>query len=282
MNRNYFLGIFFSAILIGCGSACAQTGEVGTRLPATQASDFPQSDEPQNPESLEIQDRQRAFLRDFLTNGYKFLQQRPMEGRDRVTAGFSAKMGFAVPSPGPDGPVDYVAWILSLTETENNVAAAYFDAAKDHLKPWTGDPDLIECALENDAQALLSPELNCWLADNEEAIKNFLSAGLFEYHGNLTCKERPEHSIYVKASTGPLSSEIRDILWIKVNLVALHGDVTGALELLCDVAASGGRFSGSPAAIEHLICCATHCQACWKILNAFPKSTASGRGPEEV
>ena len=259
-----FSGVVFPVVLVCCGVVRGQsytTSELADRAEADCSSrQETLSESPSADEKSKILD----LLREILANAYEGSLQSRQNDVQFLAAGIGSKQGFAVPSPGAEGPVDYVAWIRSLVETDDNVAAPYFENAKKNFLPWSGDADLFLCALDCDDGALFSPEIIEWLAGNEPALSDFLSGGRFDYRGNIEIEAGEDQCLQAASGRNKyLTYGIR----IKSNLLIKHGDPEEALRLLCESTASGSRLARNPAGIEPFWGIAIQSQSCWEIAN---------------
>ena len=272
MQMKYFSGAIFLTLLVCCASAWGQAAGDEKKAAAAGTDEANQENEEITAEYLEELDARRAFLKRVCTHLCTIAQKEPLEGQDHITAGISAMLGFAVPLPGPDGPVDYAAWIRSLSETDDNAAAPYFEDAKMNFRPWTGDDDLLSCALDGDDGALFSREMIAWLAGNEPALNEFLAGGQFDYRGNIEIEDAGDKCLFAGSGRNKyLTYGIR----IKSNLLIAHGDYEEALRLLCESTVSGSRLTRNPAGLEPFWGIAIQSQSCWEIANLIAADESS-------
>jgi hypothetical protein len=88
-----------------------------------------------------------------------------------------------IPLPDPAAPVDYLAWANSMITTEGPSAIPEFQAAVDSMSRWMGDRNLLKAAQAGDPAALASPEVQAWLAANQDALDHFRDGFGRDYNG---------------------------------------------------------------------------------------------------
>ncbi len=183
-------------------------------------------------------------------------------------AGNSAAAGLAVPLPNPANPVDYVAWVVELTETDGPSAVPlYKDAIKKRV-PWEGNDDLYEAARRGDPEALASPEVIEWLEANEEALADFRAAPWFEYRGMVEAGD--DYSVI--GILLPNLSDRRRLFRtsiIDAKYLEANGDVGSALGNYLDNLAIGAQTSQGPMLIENLVGIAMQAETADDLLDCF-------------
>ncbi len=167
-------------------------------------------------------------------------------------AGLSAELGFPVPLPNPADPVDYVAWVVSLTETEGPSAVPLYESAIAKRIPWEGDEELYKAARRGDPEALASPEIIEWLEANQDALVDFRAAAQFEYRGMLEVGEDDSVLGILLPSLSEKRALARAAI-IEAKYLEANGEVDAALGSYLDNLAVGAQTSQGPTLIDTLV-----------------------------
>ncbi len=187
-----------------------------------------------------------------------------------VTAGNSATTGVPVPAPDPANPVDYVAWMREQTLTDGPSAVPYYQAAMDSLVKWEGDSDLFSAAMDGDPDALASPEINEWLAANQDALGQFRAATDFEFRGMPM--ETGDGTVI--GFLLPHLSNVRLLAKaavIEAQQLEAAGESDAAMDCYLDVMAAGAHAGQGPTLIENLVGIAMQALASEQALDSFAR-----------
>ena len=160
--------------------------------------------------------------------------------------------GIVIPRPDPAEPFDYLAWMNEMTLTEGPSAAEDYQTAMDRLVPWEGDRALLQAAGRGDADALASPEVRRWLADNGEALAYFRSAPELEYNGWRLESEDGRLISAVLPQLQPIR-ELGRAAVMEGRMFAAEGQFEAAADAYLDVLAVGAQASYGVTVIETLV-----------------------------
>ena len=160
--------------------------------------------------------------------------------------------GMPVPRPDPANPVDYVAWLATLTETEGPSAAIHYQALTEAFVPWEGDEELYKAALAGDLTALNSPEIQAWLAANQTALAELQAAPGLEYNGMFDPSEDGSVIGILLPSLSPRRRTCQLAL-MDAQLKLAAGDTNGALNNYVSNLAAGAQTSNGITLIDNLV-----------------------------
>ena len=187
-----------------------------------------------------------------------------------VTAGNSATTAVPVPAPDPANPVDYVAWMREQTLTDGPSAVPYYQAAMDSLVKWEGDNDLFSAAMDGDPDALASPEINEWLAANQDALDHFRAATDFEFRGMPM--ETADGTVI--GFLLPHLSNVRLLAKaavIEAQQLEAAGEIDAAMDCYLDVVAAGAQTGQGPTLIGNLVGISMQTLASDQALDSFAR-----------
>jgi hypothetical protein len=199
----------------------------------------------------------------------------PAETADAAApfAGNSATTGVPVPTPNPANPVDYVAWVNSMTVTDGPSAAPILRAAMDQFAPFEGDDSLYEAALDGDPAALNSPEIAAWLEANQAPLQQFREATRYEHRG-FTMQSPGGDLIGILL---PHLGKIRDLTRatiMEARRAELAGEPEAAMGRYLDTFVSGAQASQGPTIIESLVGNAMQAYSANALLDSFAGPSA--------
>jgi hypothetical protein len=161
--------------------------------------------------------------------------------------------GAVIPPPNPANPTDYLGWVNQLTVTAGPSAVPELQAAIDALVELPKETeDLFSRALQGDADALESPELAEWLAQNRPALERYRSATKYEFNGFPL---RSEDGTVIGALLPNLSKMRRlgRIAILEGKRLEQRAQPQQALGYYLDALAGGAQAGHGYTAIENLV-----------------------------
>jgi len=174
------------------------------------------------------------------------------EPAETAIAPYDATGELRAPQPNPSEPVDYLAWVNSTTRTESPNAGPVYRAAIENLTEFTGDPQLLRSAAAGDAEALQSPAVQAWLAENREAMESFRDATTYAFRGFELHSEDGSLLGALLPNLAPLRQLGRATI-AEGRLRAAEGRTDEALGYYLDTLAAGAQTGNGPTLIENLV-----------------------------
>ncbi|MCK4342744.1 MAG: hypothetical protein KAY37_13585 [Phycisphaerae bacterium] len=160
--------------------------------------------------------------------------------------------GLEIPAPNPADKTDYIAWVNELGVVEGPDAAPIYDAAVAQLVNPDEQKDVLRAASHGDQDALASPELAAWLAENGTALDTFREASRYPARS----WEHHTESGAVFDILLPNLSPMRQLAYGAVaegRFLAAEGRPAEAAERFLDTLAAGHHISQGFTLIEDLV-----------------------------
>ncbi len=189
-------------------------------------------------------------------------------------AGMSAEVGVAVPMPDPANPVNYLAWVNAQTSTPGANAWPQYQRALSSMKPYEGNPELLDLAMEGDELALQSQDVQQWLRGNLASLQALSAGNALPYRG-----------IPLKSDDGsmlgallPHLGGVRELSRASIvagRMMESEGSYAEAADFYLDSLASGANIGGGPTMIENMVGVAIQSKAADAILDLFSKDAAA-------
>lgn len=190
-------------------------------------------------------------------------------------AGISADAGVAVPMPDPRERVDYLAWAGAQTQMDGPNAWADYNQALDVLKPYEGNPDLLDRALAGDALALESADVQDWLRSNLEALQH-LSAGNVRDARGFPLES--EDGTLIGVVLPPLRGmrELAQATIAAGRMMEAEGSFEGAADFYLDVLSAGANVGSGVTMIESLVGVSMQSLGAEAMLDLYGREAAEG------
>lgn len=183
-------------------------------------------------------------------------------------AGNSADAGVAVPMPNPKARVDYVSWMREQTTVDGDSATPIVAAAVAKLAKWDGDPELRDRAMKGDPVALQSPEIQAWLAANQDSIELAWKASELPYRG-VQPQEDADSLIGVLLPDLGARREITRAAIVRGRVLESQGDVAGARREYMNAMRFGAQTGQGATLIENLVGAAIQQPSANALLDSF-------------
>lgn len=188
-------------------------------------------------------------------------------------AGASGAVGVPVPMPDPASPVDYLAWANAQTRIFGANAWSEYRAALASMKKYQGSPSLLERALQGDALALASRDVQEWLRGNLGAMQRLSAGNALPYRGITLASEDGSLIGALLPHLGGMR-ELSKASIIAGKLMESEGSYAGAADFYIDALASGANVGGGPTMIENLVGVAIQQNAADAMLDLYAHEAA--------
>ncbi|MEP0845580.1 MAG: hypothetical protein HRF50_02035 [Phycisphaerae bacterium] len=188
-------------------------------------------------------------------------------------AGVSAAAGIPVPMPDPARPVDYLAWANAQTRISGANAWSEYRAALASMKKYEGSASLLERALQGDALALGSRDVQEWLHANLGSMQRLSAGNALPYRGITLASEDGSLIGALLPHLGGMR-ELSKASILAGKLMESEGSYGGAADFYIDALASGANVGAGPTMIENLVGVAIQQNAADAMLDLYSHEAA--------